>query len=183
MPPLLDKLTDFLAGLAALVKCTAKPSRSILDNTGNRASSFRKRGLISFLPASCTLLKRKIGQIVGTRNARHPRRCCASVFTGLAGWKRPGSDRGYRQPHVSALSGHPFDRSRFDETISGSGPNGAIVRAGNAETDWQGWRRGTYALWDSGAQYLDGTTDVTRTVLSKTALRACARRWNVLHRF
>jgi Xaa-Pro aminopeptidase len=49
-------------------------------------------------------------------------------------------------------------------SISGAGPNGAIVHYRvTPETD----RRiepGTLYLIDSGAQYLDGTTDVTRTV-------------------
>ncbi|ORE98322.1 aminopeptidase P family protein [Aurantimonas sp. 22II-16-19i] len=50
------------------------------------------------------------------------------------------------------------------DTISGSGPNGAIVHYRvNRETN----RRlgaGELFLIDSGAQYLDGTTDITRTV-------------------
>jgi Xaa-Pro aminopeptidase len=49
-------------------------------------------------------------------------------------------------------------------TIAGSGPNGAIVhyrvtRASNRRID-----RGELFLVDSGAQYEDGTTDITRTV-------------------
>lgn len=47
-------------------------------------------------------------------------------------------------------------------TISGSGPNGAIIHYHpEGEVPVQ---RGTLYLVDSGAQYLDGTTDVTRTV-------------------
>jgi len=49
-------------------------------------------------------------------------------------------------------------------TISGAGPNGAIVhyhatRATNRPID-----RDTFFLLDSGGQYRDGTTDVTRTI-------------------
>lgn len=49
-------------------------------------------------------------------------------------------------------------------TISGAGPNGAIVhyRVG-PETD-RALQPGELYLVDSGAQYLDGTTDVTRTI-------------------
>ena len=49
-------------------------------------------------------------------------------------------------------------------TISGSGPNGAIVHYSvSAETDRK-IGTGELYLVDSGAQYLDGTTDITRTV-------------------
>ncbi len=50
------------------------------------------------------------------------------------------------------------------ETISGAGPNGAIVHYRvTPETD-RPLQSGELYLIDSGAQYLDGTTDVTRTV-------------------
>ena len=49
-------------------------------------------------------------------------------------------------------------------TISGSGPNGAIVHYRVNEQSNRALRPGELYLVDSGAQYLDGTTDVTRTV-------------------
>jgi len=49
-------------------------------------------------------------------------------------------------------------------TISGSGPNGAIVHYRVSEKTDRALRVGELYLVDSGAQYLDGTTDVTRTV-------------------
>ncbi len=49
-------------------------------------------------------------------------------------------------------------------TISGSGPNGAVVHY-SARPDTQGTLAvGVPYLVDSGAQYTDGTTDITRTV-------------------
>jgi len=49
-------------------------------------------------------------------------------------------------------------------TISGSGPNGAVVHYRvTRETD-RPVRQGELFLVDSGAQYPDGTTDITRTV-------------------
>lgn len=49
------------------------------------------------------------------------------------------------------------------ETISGSGPHGAIIHyAPTVETDREITDHEMY-LCDSGGQYLDGTTDVTRT--------------------
>ena len=50
------------------------------------------------------------------------------------------------------------------DTISGSGPNGAIVHYRVTEATNRKLRTGELFLIDSGAQYLDGTTDITRTV-------------------
>lgn len=50
------------------------------------------------------------------------------------------------------------------DTISGSGPNGAIVHYRVTEATNRRLRPGELFLLDSGAQYLEGTTDITRTV-------------------
>ncbi|MBI1180707.1 MAG: M24 family metallopeptidase, partial [Alphaproteobacteria bacterium] len=50
------------------------------------------------------------------------------------------------------------------DTISGSGPNGAIVHYHSTPKTNRTLGLGELYLVDSGAQYLDGTTDVTRTV-------------------
>ncbi|MGD9806049.1 MAG: aminopeptidase P family protein [Hyphomicrobiaceae bacterium] len=50
------------------------------------------------------------------------------------------------------------------DTISGSGPNGAIVHYRVTEATSRKLAKGELFLVDSGAQYQDGTTDVTRTV-------------------
>tara|TARA_R110000868_G_scaffold100431_4_gene276175 strand:- start:4632 stop:6440 length:1809 start_codon:yes stop_codon:yes gene_type:complete len=50
------------------------------------------------------------------------------------------------------------------DTISGAGANGAIVHYRVTEGTNQPLQDGELFLVDSGAQYLDGTTDVTRTV-------------------
>jgi len=49
-------------------------------------------------------------------------------------------------------------------TISGSGPNGAIVHYRVTEATNRRMNLGELFLVDSGAQYQDGTTDITRTV-------------------
>jgi len=54
------------------------------------------------------------------------------------------------------------------DTICGSGPNGAIVHYRvNTDTNRQ-IKSGDVLLVDSGAQYLDGTTDITRTMAIDT---------------
>lgn len=50
------------------------------------------------------------------------------------------------------------------ETISGAGPNAAIVHYRVSPATNRRLEPGSLYLIDSGAQYLDGTTDVTRTV-------------------
>ncbi len=50
------------------------------------------------------------------------------------------------------------------DTISGAGPNGAIVHYRVTPDSNRALESGSLYLVDSGAQYLDGTTDVTRTV-------------------
>ncbi len=49
-------------------------------------------------------------------------------------------------------------------TISGSGPNGAIVHYRATESSNRTLQKGELFLLDSGGQYPDGTTDITRTV-------------------
>ncbi len=71
-----------------------------------------------------------------------------SVVTALEGFRRA----------TNALHDISFD------TISGSGPNGAIMHYRvTRETD-RALHRNELLLVDSGAQYLDGTTDITRTM-------------------
>lgn len=50
------------------------------------------------------------------------------------------------------------------DTIAGSGPNGAIVHYKVSSDTDRRMKPGELFLVDSGAQYLDGTTDVTRTI-------------------
>lgn len=64
---------------------------------------------------------------------------------------------GYRRA-TNALHDISFD------TISGSGPNGAIMHYRVTEDSNRAIGRDELLLVDSGAQYLDGTTDITRTV-------------------
>jgi len=50
------------------------------------------------------------------------------------------------------------------DSISGAGPNGAIVHYKSSEKTNRKLEKGTLYLIDSGGQYVDGTTDITRTV-------------------
>ena len=59
--------------------------------------------------------------------------------------------------------GDAFRGLSFD-TISGAGSNGAIVHYRATPETQRNLTSGTFYLLDSGAQYLDGTTDITRTI-------------------
>lgn len=50
------------------------------------------------------------------------------------------------------------------ETICGSGPNGAIMHYRVSEATDRAFQPGEIVVIDSGGQYVDGTTDITRTV-------------------
>src|SRR5215203_1959614 len=59
---------------------------------------------------------------------------------------------------------NPELRDLSFDSISGAGPNGAIVHYRSNEKTNRKLERGTLYLIDSGGQYVDGTTDITRTV-------------------
>ena len=61
-------------------------------------------------------------------------------------------------------------------TIAGAGPNGAIVHYRVTRATNRRIAPGEMFLVDSGAQYEDGTTDVTRTVVVGEPTRRDARR-------
>jgi len=56
-------------------------------------------------------------------------------------------------------------RDKSFDTISGAGPNGAIVHYRVSPETNRPIKDGELYLVDSGGQYLDGTTDITRTIV------------------
>lgn len=71
------------------------------------------------------------------------------IVDRLEAFRRQGED--YRGPSFA--------------TIAGAGPNGAIVHYRPSAATERQMAAGVLLLLDSGGQYLDGTTDVTRTVI------------------
>lgn len=59
---------------------------------------------------------------------------------------------------------HAMHRGPSFTTIAGSGPNGAIVHYRASRETARPVDANTFFLLDSGAQYADGTTDITRTL-------------------
>jgi Xaa-Pro aminopeptidase len=67
--------------------------------------------------------------------------------------------------HLEALRRENAElRDLSFDSISGAGPNGAIVHYRSSEKTNRKLEQGTLYLIDSGGQYIDGTTDITRTV-------------------
>jgi len=65
-------------------------------------------------------------------------------------------------------------------TISGAGPNGAIVHYRASEASKRKLEAGSLYLVDSGGQYLDGTTDVTRTIAIGTPSNEMRERFTLV---
>ncbi|MDE3060166.1 MAG: aminopeptidase P family protein, partial [Pseudomonadota bacterium] len=65
---------------------------------------------------------------------------------------------------LSLRESHPMFREPSFPTIAGSGPHGAIVHYRATPESNRALRPGELFLLDSGGQYPDGTTDITRTV-------------------
>jgi Xaa-Pro aminopeptidase len=66
------------------------------------------------------------------------------------------------------------------DTIAGSGPNGAIVHYRVTHATNRKLKTGELFLIDSGGQYLDGTTDVTRTVAIGTPTEEMRTRFTLV---
>ena len=103
----------------------------------------------------------------------------------LPGWKSSSTMAPcclkVREPTSSRNTGRGYLRSRFNrsfltvsrvlkhfkglsfDTISSTGPNAAIIHYKPSPTESAIIKKDEIYLCDSGAQFLDGTTDVTRT--------------------
>ena len=110
-------------------------------------------------------------EIVGSRNA-HKRDGVA--VTRFLAWldKECPSGKLSEIDAVAALESFRRDTGALKDisfpTIAGAGPNGAIVHYRVTRTSNRRVGRNELFLIDSGAQYEDGTTDITRTVVVGT---------------
>jgi Xaa-Pro aminopeptidase len=106
-------------------------------------------------------------ELAGTRAAH---RRDGAALTGFLAWisrEAPSGELGEiaASDRLEAIRrvGENFRDLSFD-TISGAGSNGAIVHYRASPENERRLAPGSLYLLDSGAQYLDGTTDVTRTI-------------------
>ncbi|HEV8014262.1 MAG TPA: aminopeptidase P family protein [Stellaceae bacterium] len=154
----------FLASLAAAGK------RVLADPALSAAWVFDRLGEAALrAPDPCQLPKacKNAVELAGTREAH--RRDGAALTRFLAWLAQESASAKLREIEVSdRLEAFRRDGTNFRDlsfpTISGAGPNGAIVHYHASRATERVLEPGSFYLVDSGAQYLDGTTDVTRTV-------------------
>ncbi|HEX4571265.1 MAG TPA: aminopeptidase P family protein [Dongiaceae bacterium] len=135
----------------------------IFDRLSAAGAVIAERDDPCLLPKAC----KNEAELQGTRSAH--RRDGAAV-TGFLHWLAEAAPKGAVDELAAAAKLAEFRRAgdlfrdfSFD-TISGAGPNGAIVHYRSSERTNRPLELGEPYLVDSGAQYVDGTTDITRTV-------------------
>ena len=159
MADVLDELAD--AGKAVLVDEAATPVWMVDRLTDGGAEVVRGAD-----PCALPKARKNAVELDGIRAAHRRDGAALTRFLAWLAAAPPGSitelDAVDRLAAMRA-GGEHYRGPSFD-TISGSGANGAIVHYRvTAESD-RTLEPGTLYLVDSGGQYLDGTTDVTRTV-------------------
>lgn len=105
-------------------------------------------------------------EITGTKAAHRRDGAALTRFLHWVKSQPPGTqDELSASDHLHALrqETNMLEDLSFD-TISGSGPNGAIVHYRSSPATSRLLEEGSLYLCDSGGQYRDGTTDVTRTM-------------------
>lgn len=118
-------------------------------------------------PCSLPKAKKNKAEIEGSRQA-HIRDGVA--VTKFLHWLSENADKNTLDEinSAQALENFRFETGALKdisfETISGAGPNGAIVHYRVSEQSNRRLNMGDLYLVDSGAQYQDGTTDITRTI-------------------
>src|SRR3954453_4142607 len=106
-------------------------------------------------------------EITGQKAAQEPDGAVISKFLRWIDEEAPKGDVDELKAsdHLEALRRENDElRDLSFDSISGAGPNGAIVHYKSSEKTNRKLEQGTLYLIDSGGQYVDGTTDITRTV-------------------
>ncbi|KGJ01989.1 aminopeptidase P family protein [Paracoccus sphaerophysae] len=116
-------------------------------------------------PVALPKARKTPAELEGMRAAH--RRDAVAMIRALA-WIDAQPPGGFSEiDTVRALEGFRREAGAIDisfDTICGSGPNGAIVHYRVTEATDRTVQAGELLLLDSGGQYPDGTTDITRTL-------------------
>lgn len=157
-------IKSFIANLPADTKVLIEPA----STSATLAALLGDRAVKGKSPVALAKACRNEAQIRGIREAM-VRDGIALAYAMMEVEKALAEGRRITEMDVDALllkhrSAQPLFFDESFGTIAGYGPHGAIVHyeadeASNAEIRPEG-----LLLIDSGAQYLDGTTDITRTV-------------------
>jgi Xaa-Pro aminopeptidase len=161
-----DEFEQALAGLAGKT-VAVDPERSVaaifeaLENAGAKVIAKRDP---SILPKA---IKNEV-EIAGHRAAQARDGAALSRFLHWLSIEAPkgGVDELSAAAKLQSLRQQGGDlRDLSFDTISGAGPNGAIVHYRVSEATNRPLEIDSIYLVDSGGQYPDGTTDVTRTIV------------------
>jgi Xaa-Pro aminopeptidase len=152
------------ARIALDPKLAAERLRTLVEDNGGKVLSLAD-------PARLPRATKNRTEIAGTR-AAHRRDGAAMVkFLAWLDTQPAGSvdeiTAVTRLEECRRLTGEETQRPLRDvsfDTISGAGPNGAIIHYRVSRATNRRLGDGELFLLDSGAQYQDGTTDITRTV-------------------
>lgn len=163
-PAALASALDRLAAVAASVRIDA-------DGTPQWVAARLRRGGARIVAADdpCAALKavKNAVECQGLR-AAHGRDgaalCRFLAWLAVTASNRPVSELEAADRLERLRAANPLYRGLSFPTISAAGPHGAVVHYRPSPATNRTLEEGSVYLVDSGAQYLDGTTDVTRTV-------------------
>ncbi len=154
---------------AEVIRAFSKQSKLAADPATSAAWIFTTaQDNITRLPDPI-LLPKAIKNEAECNGTRHAHRRDGAAITRIVKWisiSMPGSlDELQVMRELRDLRSHgKLFRDLSFETIAGSGPHGAIVHYRSSEKTNRKLEAGELFLLDSGAQYQDGTTDITRTI-------------------
>jgi Xaa-Pro aminopeptidase len=162
-----DALTPKLTELAQRGAAIALDSATAADALSRLISAAGGKPLCGSDPVSLLKAVKNTTEIEGTRNAH--RRDAIALARFLAWIDREAPTGALTEiDTVEALETFRRDTGALKDvsfpTIAGTGPNGAIVHYRVTRKSNRRIAPGDLLLIDSGAQYEDGTTDVTRTI-------------------
>lgn len=158
-----DNFDEVVAGLSGTVQIDPKSCPYAIADLLSEATIIEANDPCS-LPKAC----KNPTEIQGARDA-HGRDAVAMVR--FLAWLDEQAPKGglTEIDVVKSLEGFRRDTNALRdisfETISGAGPNGAIVHYRVSNDTNRPINAGELLLVDSGGQYQDGTTDITRTMI------------------
>jgi len=162
-----DALTPSLTALAQKGAAIALDNATAADALSRLISNAGGKLVRGSDPVSLLKAVKNSTEIEGTRSAH--RRDAVALVRFLAWIDREAPSGALTEiDAVEALETFRRDTGALKDvsfpTIAGTGPNGAIVHYRVTRKTNRRIARGDLLLIDSGAQYQDGTTDVTRTI-------------------
>lgn len=154
----------FIAALPTDVRVLAQPDKNAVAVT----NALGKRAVLATSPAGMLKAVKNKVQLAGVRAAME--RDGVAIVSALMEIERhvdndlPLTELDVVRIFRQARQAQPLFFDESFGTIAGYGAHGAIVHYDPTEESNAEIHRGSLLLIDSGAQYLDGTTDITRTI-------------------